>query len=89
MGEGRLAGAGNSGEADEEAEREIRVELLQIVAGRAAEFELSLAGLAALGRNGDRFAAVEPRKSADGVCEFEVFSFQGRRFAFGRLFAFP
>ncbi len=33
VGEGRLAGAGDAGEADEEAKRDVGVEFLQVVAG--------------------------------------------------------
>ena len=64
MGEGRLAGAGDAGEADEKAEREVGVEFLQVVAGRAVDFDLGFGGLAALLRDGDGAGAVEPRQSA-------------------------
>ena len=37
VGEGGFAGAGNAGEADEEAERDVGVEFLEVVAGRAAD----------------------------------------------------
>ena len=47
VGEGGFAGAGDAGEADEEAEREIDVEFLEVVAGGAADGEEFFGGLAA------------------------------------------
>lgn len=60
MGEGRLAGAGDAGEADEKAERDLGIELADVVAGRAFYGELGFAGLAAFFRDGDGFFAGEP-----------------------------
>ena len=64
VGEGGLAGAGNAGEAEEEAEREVGVEFAEVVAGGAADGEELFGGLAAGFRDGDGFLAGEPGKSA-------------------------
>jgi hypothetical protein len=45
VGEGGLAGAGDAGEAEEEAEREIGVELFEVVAGGSLDGEDCLVGL--------------------------------------------
>ncbi len=65
VGEGGLAGAGDAGEAEEEAEREIGVEFLQVMAGGAADLDELLGGFAAGFRNGNGFLAGEPRQSAE------------------------
>jgi hypothetical protein len=67
VGEGRLAGAGDAREADEETKWKIHIQFLQIVTGCAAEFELRLAGFTTLGGDGDRFAAVEPGKGSNPI----------------------
>ncbi len=56
VGEGGFSQAGNAGEDGEEAEREIDVEFLQVVAGGAADLEsFRFAGFAARGGKGDGF----------------------------------
>ena len=61
---------------DEEAEREIDVEFLEVVAGGSADGEELFGGLAAGGGDGDGFLAGEPGESAGiGDCEFEISDF--------------
>ncbi len=64
VGEGGLAGAGDAGEAEEEAEREIGVEFPEVVAGGAADGQDFFVGLAAAGGNGDGLLAGEPGQGA-------------------------
>ena len=68
MGEGGLAGAGDAGEADEEAEREVGVELAAGCGGWLRWMaRICFAGLAAGCRDGDGFLAGEPGEGAE--CE--------------------
>ena len=64
VGEGGLAGTGDAGEAEEEAEREIGVEFPEVVAGGSADLEELFGGLAAGFRDGDGFLAGEPGEGA-------------------------
>ena len=58
--EGGLAGTGDAGDADEEAEGDLDVLALEVVVARAADRELAaLAAGTALGRDGDPAAAGE------------------------------
>ena len=63
--EGGLARTGNPGDADEQPERNVNVEFPEVVAGRAADRQHPLAGLAPRGRHRDGFFAGQPRESAD------------------------
>src|SRR5258708_11687634 len=70
--EGGLAGAADSGDADEEAERDVDVDAAEVVDAGAGEFEVFATGLAAVFGDGDGEAAGEVF-AGDGVwvfCDF-------------------
>jgi hypothetical protein len=61
VGEGGFSGSGNAGDAGEETERDVSVQLAQVMAGGAADLEELFGGLAAFGGDGDGFLAGQPR----------------------------
>ena len=58
MDEGAFAGAGDAGEAAEDAEGEFDIELFEVILAGAGDFEVVL-GFAPGGGDGDGFAAGE------------------------------
>ena len=72
VGKGGLAGTGDAGEAEEEAERDVGIEFLQVVAGGSFDGENLFGGLAAGGGDGDGALAGEPGQSAGGNLRFEI-----------------
>ncbi len=59
MDEGGFAGAGDAGDAAEQAERDVEIDAAQVVDARAGEVEVLAAGLAAVFGDGDGGAAGE------------------------------
>ena len=57
--QGRLAGAGNTGDAGHHPERQIQIDVTQVVAARAFEFQPLASERRTLGRNGNPLAARE------------------------------
>ena len=66
MDDGRLAGAGDAGDAAEQAEGDVEVDALEVVDACAGEFEVLAAGLAAVFGDGDGEATGEVF-AGDGV----------------------
>ena len=75
MGEGRFARARNSGEADEEAEWQVGIELFQIVACGAANREYGFATRSAFGGHRDEFFPIQPASGFVGSKRFFGFDF--------------
>ena len=72
MNEGGFPGAGNSGEAAEQAERDGDVELAEVVSRGTADFQLRLARLTAGLRDGDGAGAGKPGESSSRNCGLRI-----------------